>query len=89
MARRRAKHDRQQEDPMTKFEKIADQLRQAVASDDLDVKTAAIEMTRAEGFYDEFSDDEQYVLSRISGDVFSTRLELAMMNAKQAQGRAA
>jgi hypothetical protein len=68
---------------MSKFDEIASTLRQAALSENIEEKSAAIELTRAEGFYDEFTDDQQYVLKTISGDIFSGRLELLMARATQ------
>jgi hypothetical protein len=68
---------------MSKFDKIAAILRQAALSENLEEKSAVLELTRADGFYDDFTEDQRFVLQTMSSDIFSGRLELLMTRAAQ------
>lgn len=68
---------------MNRFEEVRQRLAQAVFSDDVGLKQRVRQEIQGPGFYDEFTDDERFVLKTISGDIHRTLLEVSLEQAQK------
>ncbi len=59
-----------------RFESLRKELNRAIASDDVSVKTWALEMVETPGLLDRFNDDERRVLEALVSDIFKTRFRI-------------